>query len=39
MMLHLVMHVMATEEMSITLLKHELIENHDGHHQEPHPTE
>ena len=37
-MVHLVMHVMATKGISISLPKHEL-ENHDGHHQEPHLAE
>jgi hypothetical protein len=38
-MLHLVTHMMVTEGISITLLKHELIENHDGNHQQPHSVE
>ena len=39
MVLHLVIHVMVNEGMSITLLKHDLIENHDGHHLEAHLVE
>ena len=31
--------VMVNEGMSIALLKHELIENHDSHNQKHHPTE
>lgn len=35
-MLHLVTHIKATEGVSIALLKHDLMENHDGYHREPH---
>ena len=38
-MLHMVMHVMETKGVSIALLQHEMMENHDGYQQEPHPTE
>ena len=36
--MHLVIHVMENEGMSMTLLKCELTKNHDGHHQELHVT-
>ena len=39
MVLHLVTHVTKNEGMSITLLKHELVKNHDGHHHEAHLEE
>ena len=38
-MLHMVTHVMDNEGMSIALLKHELMENHDVHNWEPHSVE
>ena len=38
-MLHLVTHVMVNEGMSIVFLKHEVADNHDGHHRESHPIE
>ena len=39
MVLHLVMHVMENGGMSITLLKNELMHNHDANHLEPHSAE
>ena len=39
MVLHLVMHAIANEGMSITLLKNEMIENHDGYNRENHLVE
>lgn len=38
MMLQLVTHVTTNEGMLIALLKHELMESHDGHHREHHPA-
>lgn len=37
--LHMVTHVMVTEGMLITLLNHQLMENHDRYHREHHTAD